>query len=81
MNLDALKQLRLDPIRHAYTAKDSILYALGLGYGDPPADPAQLQFLYEQGELKAVPSMCVVLARPKGWCAANTKFCLWRTKA
>jgi acyl dehydratase len=67
MNLDALKRLRLDPIRHAYTAKDAILYALGLGYGDRPSDPAQLQFLFEQGELKAVPSMCVVLAHPGFW--------------
>jgi acyl dehydratase len=67
MNLDALKRLRLDPIRHAYTVRDSILYALGLGYGSRPADPLHLQFLYEQGELKAVPSICVVLAHPGFW--------------
>ena len=67
MNLEAIRTLRLDPIRHAYTAKDSILYALGLGYGDRPADPAHLQFLYEHGQLKAVPSICVVLAHPGFW--------------
>ncbi len=67
MNLEAIRTLRLDPIRHSYTARDSILYALGLGFGDRPADPAQLQFLYEKAPLKAVPSICVVLAHPGFW--------------
>jgi acyl dehydratase len=66
MNLDAIKEFRLKPIEHHYTAKDSILYALGLGYGEIPDDPAQLQFVYEKG-LKAVPSACVVLAHPGFW--------------
>jgi acyl dehydratase len=68
MNLDALQALRLAPIRHSYTARDSILYALGLGYGDDPADPAQLKFLYEKSAaFAAVPSICVVLAHPGFW--------------
>jgi acyl dehydratase len=66
MNLDAIKEFRLKPIEHNYTAKDSILYALALGYGEIPDDPAQLQFVYEKG-LKAVPSACVVLAHPGFW--------------
>jgi acyl dehydratase len=66
MNLEAIKNHQLKPIEHAYTAKDSILYALGLGYGDQPADPNQLQFLYEKG-LQAVPSISVVLAHPGFW--------------
>ena len=66
MNLDAIQNYQIKPIEHAYTAKDSILYALGLGYGDQPADPNQLQFVYERG-LKAVPSMSVVLAHPGFW--------------
>jgi acyl dehydratase len=66
MNLDAVKAFRLKPIEHHFTAKDSILYALGLGYGEQPDDPYQLQFVYEKG-LKAVPSACVVLAHPGFW--------------
>lgn len=67
MNLTALSRLQLDPIRHRYTARDTILYALGLGYGDHPTDPAELQFLYENAPLRAVPSLCVVLAHPGFW--------------
>jgi acyl dehydratase len=67
VNVEAVRSLRLEPIRHAYTTRDSILYALGLGYGDRPTDPMHLQFLYEQGSLKAVPSICVVLAHPGFW--------------
>nr|WP_237392577.1 MaoC/PaaZ C-terminal domain-containing protein [Aurantiacibacter rhizosphaerae] len=61
-----LKDFRLKPIVHRYDAKDSMLYALGLGYGDDPTDPRQVQFVYEQG-LKSVPSICVVLAHPGFW--------------
>jgi len=66
MNLDALMSLRLKPVEHHYTAKDSILYALGLGYGEDPNDSNQLQFVFEKG-LKAVPSACMVLAHPGFW--------------
>jgi acyl dehydratase len=66
MNLDAIKAHQIKPIEHAYTAKDAILYALGLGYGGQPADPHELQFVYEKG-LKAVPSIAVVLAHPGFW--------------
>lgn len=66
MNLEAIERLRLAPIEHRYTQKDTILYALGVGYGDRPADPAQLQFLYEP-MLRAVPSICNVLAHPGFW--------------
>jgi acyl dehydratase len=66
MDIDAVKSLRLEPIEHRYSARDSILYALGLGFGERPVDPHHLQFVYEKG-LKAVPSACVVLAHPGFW--------------
>jgi acyl dehydratase len=66
MDLDKLKSFRFPPTVQRYTAKDSILYALGLGFGDSPADPMHLQFVYENG-LKAVPSACMVLAHPGFW--------------
>jgi acyl dehydratase len=43
-----------------------MLYALGLGYGSDPLDPAQLGFVYE-ANLRTVPSMCCVLAHPGFW--------------
>lgn len=66
MNLAELQKFRLDSIVHRYVAKDSILYALGLGYGADPIDPKQVKFVYENG-LKSVPSICVVLAHPGFW--------------
>ena len=49
-----------------YTARDSMLYALGLGVGDDPLAPSQLRFVYEEG-LCALPTMGVVLAHPGFW--------------
>lgn len=66
MDLEAVKALRLDPVEQRYTVKETILYALGVGYGEPATDAAQLTFVYEGG-LRAAPSMCVVLAHPGFW--------------
>ncbi len=51
---------------HAYTEKDTILYALGLGCGADPEEPGDLKFVYEKG-LAALPTMAVVLAYPGNW--------------
>lgn len=48
---------------HRYTARDTILYALGIGAG---AEPEDLRFVYE-GELQAFPTMAVILAYPGFW--------------
>jgi acyl dehydratase len=56
-----LKNLAIPEVEQVYTAKDTILYALGLGFGADPVDPHQLKFVYEDG-LKALPTMPVVLA-------------------
>jgi hypothetical protein len=61
-----LKNWPFRPIEHAYTAKDSMLYALGLGFGADPTDRRQIDFVYEEG-LKALPTMAVVLASPGFW--------------
>jgi acyl dehydratase len=49
-----------------YGAKDSILYALGVGFGLDPNAPGDLHFTYE-GRLRAVPTMTCVLAHPGFW--------------
>jgi acyl dehydratase len=66
MHLENIKAFRIPPITHRYTTRDSILYALGLGFGERPTDPMHLQFVYEKG-LRAVPSACMVLAHPGFW--------------
>lgn len=66
LNLEAVRNFRFETVVHTYSRKDSILYALGLGYGSEPTDPAQLAFVYEDN-LRIVPSMCCVLAHPGMW--------------
>jgi hypothetical protein len=72
-------------IEHAYSEKDTMLYALGLGCGSEPGDHADLKFVYDRG-LVALPTMAVLLAdyatgwrariRPsttaRSWMASNT---------
>jgi acyl dehydratase len=66
MNLEALRNLSLPPVEQAYGARDAILYALGIGFGERPLDPAHLLFTYE-ANLQVVPSMSVVLSHPGFW--------------
>jgi len=66
LNLEAVRNFRFETVAHTYSRRDSILYALGLGYGSEPTDPAQLAFVYEDN-LRIVPSMCCVLAHPGMW--------------
>jgi acyl dehydratase len=61
--LDYAAALARPPVRaqQVYTARDTILYALGVGLGRDPVDRRDLRFLYEDG-LVALPTMGVVLA-------------------
>ena len=45
---------------HSYSDRDSMLYALSLGFGEPSTDERQLRFVYEKN-LLAVPTMPIVL--------------------
>lgn len=66
MDLERIRSLSFKGISQSYTARDTILYALGLGYGQDPLDEAELAFVYEE-QLKAVPSMCSILCHPGFW--------------
>jgi acyl dehydratase len=66
IDYDKIKNWRFPDIEQTYTAKDSILYALGVGYGHDPMDEAQLRYVYEKN-LCAVPTMPVVLGHPGFW--------------
>ncbi len=66
IDYDKLMNWRIPPIRQSLTKNDCILYALGLGVGSDPLDPAQLRFVYEDG-LLALPTMAAVLAYPGFW--------------
>jgi acyl dehydratase len=62
----ALQEWAIAPRETTYNARDTILYALGVGVGADPLDPAQLDFLYE-ARLKALPMMALTLSYPGFW--------------
>lgn len=66
MNLEKVLSRKFEAIEHPLVARDCMLYALGIGIGEAPHDPAQLQFAYEDG-LKVFPSMVNVISHPGGW--------------
>jgi len=68
MALDPHKLLawKFADIEHAYTEKDTMLYALGVGCASEPDETGDLKFVYERG-LAALPTMAVVLAYPGNW--------------
>ena len=69
MNREKLLAKVFADIRADYTARDTMLYALGVGFPQDPLSPAELKFVFEK-ELQALPSMSCVLAHPGGWIMA-----------
>lgn len=65
-NLADLIGKSFGPVEQPLSERDSILYALGVGYGQDPGDTDQLRFVYEEN-LKTVPTMAVVLGSPGFW--------------
>lgn len=66
IDYDKIKNWQFPDIEQTYTAKDCMLYALGVGYGHDPMDEAQLQFVYEK-HLRVAPTMPVVMGHPGFW--------------
>jgi len=67
LDYDMLMALPPWEVRHAYTKRDTILYALGVGAAiEHPADRDELRHVYEK-DLEALPTMAVVLAYPGFW--------------
>ena len=73
----ALLARRFAPIVHDYAARDTILYALGLGLGTDPADTRQLRYVYEDG-LLALPTMANILGYPGFWAKQPDTGIDWR---
>lgn len=66
MDLEQVKKYQFPVIHDDYDSKDSILYALGLGYGSDPMNKQELRFVTEDEQL-VVPSQCNVMAYPGFW--------------
>ena len=50
----------------SYSVKDTILYALGVGFGADPVDGRQLRYVYEEN-LESLPTLALVIAYPGFW--------------
>ena len=70
IDYDKLKNWRSPAVRHSYTAKDVMLYALGVGMGQDPLDRDELCYVYER-DLRVLPSLAAVLASPGFWVRDN----------
>ena len=66
MNLQTLISREFPALEQSYGAKDTILYALGVGVGADPMDPKELPFVYEKS-LRIIPSQATVIAYPGPW--------------
>src|SRR5205085_10403701 len=62
MKYPEILSLRSERESFSYTDKDTMLYALSLGYGADPLDPRELSFVYEDG-LRPVPTMNAILGK------------------
>ncbi|NEV77638.1 3-alpha,7-alpha,12-alpha-trihydroxy-5-beta-cholest-24-enoyl-CoA hydratase [Rhodopseudomonas sp. BR0C11] len=72
-----LRNWPIPDIEQSYTERDTMLYALGVGYGDAPLDAKQLRYVYEQ-DLQVLPSMSVVLGYPGFWLGNEDTGVDWR---
>ena len=62
LSYDAALALPPVEVTQAYTERDTILYALGIGLGADPLDPTELAYVYEGYDLKVLPTMPVAMA-------------------
>ncbi|MBF9033741.1 3-alpha,7-alpha,12-alpha-trihydroxy-5-beta-cholest-24-enoyl-CoA hydratase [Rhodobacterales bacterium HKCCE2091] len=66
LDYDTVMTWTFPDVRQSYSERDTILYALGLGFGHDPMDADALGFLLED-RLTAFPTMSVVLGGPGPW--------------
>ena len=68
-------------IEHAYSLRESQLYALGLGLGADPLDAGQLRYVYEGADgasLRTMPTLANILAYPGFWAREPDTGIDWR---
>jgi acyl dehydratase len=72
MHLSYEELLRHDipEVRHAYSQRDAIVYALSVGLGQDPLDALDLRYVDEQYGPCILPTMAVVLGYPGFWLKA-----------
>ncbi|NKE44562.1 3-alpha,7-alpha,12-alpha-trihydroxy-5-beta-cholest-24-enoyl-CoA hydratase [Roseomonas frigidaquae] len=69
IDYQTLLSFPIPEIRQALRWQDSALYALSLGVGQDPMDSAALRYVTEGADMRALPTMAVVLGYPGFWLA------------
>lgn len=79
VDLQRLLHFPLPAIRRSYQARDTILYALGVGAAQGPEawDERHLRFVYEK-DLQALPTMAAMLGDPGFWMQAPETGLDWK---
>jgi len=67
IDYDRLMHWPFAPVEQTYTERDTMLYALGVGFGADPVDEGPLPFVFEERGLRAVPTLAAVLGTPGFW--------------
>jgi acyl dehydratase len=61
INYDEIMQLKASGLPFSYKDRETMLYALGIGFGRDPMNEAELPFVYENG-LRTVPTLSTVVS-------------------
>lgn len=71
MNLEKMLKYAVPSVEARLSARDAMLYALGVGVGDNPEEVKDLQYVYERAEpFQVMPSLVNVICHPGGWVMA-----------
>lgn len=62
VDYDHLMSLKSAPESFRYTDRESMLYALGVGFGRDPLNAHELKYVYETPDMRTVPTLGTVIA-------------------
>lgn len=62
INHDHIMSLKAEQEPFGYTDRETMLYALGVGFGRDPMNERELPFVYEMPGMRTVPTMATVIA-------------------
>jgi acyl dehydratase len=68
INYQNLRNWKFEDRVDTYTARDCMIYALGLGYGSDPSDENELRFVHEE-RTAVVPTFLATIGAPNAWAA------------
>lgn len=77
MDAEKLRNWKFKDVVHTFTARDTMLYALGVGMGGDPLDESELKYVYEEN-LVALPTMVTVLGYQGFWLKDSGTGVDWR---